>query len=50
MERTLIVLPDDSARPIVDAINHAQKSLRIKWLQCNSRRRVNGNLIPVYAL
>jgi phosphatidylserine/phosphatidylglycerophosphate/cardiolipin synthase-like enzyme len=24
------VLPDDSARPIVDAINHAQKSLRIK--------------------
>jgi phosphatidylserine/phosphatidylglycerophosphate/cardiolipin synthase-like enzyme len=30
MKRSLIVLPDDSARPILDAINHAQKSLRIK--------------------
>ena len=30
MSRSLIVLPDDSARPILDAINHAQKSLRIK--------------------
>jgi phosphatidylserine/phosphatidylglycerophosphate/cardiolipin synthase-like enzyme len=30
MSRSLIVLPDDSARPILDAINQAQKSLRIK--------------------
>lgn len=30
MSHTLIVLPDDSARPIIDAINAAQKSLRIK--------------------
>jgi len=30
MSRYLVVLPDDSAQPIIDAINHAQKSLRIK--------------------
>ena len=30
MSRSLIVLPDDSARPILDAINRASKSLRIK--------------------
>ncbi len=30
MSRSLIVLPDDSARPILDAINHSSKSLRIK--------------------
>lgn len=30
MSRYLVVLPDDTARPILDAINHAQKSLRIK--------------------
>ena len=30
MSRTLVVLPDDSAKPILDAINHATKSLRIK--------------------
>jgi cardiolipin synthase len=30
MSRSIIVLPDDSARPIVDAINNARKSLRIK--------------------
>jgi len=30
MSRSLIVLPDDSARPILDAINQAGKSLRIK--------------------
>ena len=30
MSRSLIVLPDDSARPILDAINHASQSLRIK--------------------
>jgi cardiolipin synthase len=30
MSRSLIVLPDDSARPILDAIGAARKSLRIK--------------------
>jgi len=30
MSRFLIVLPDDSARPILDSINRATKSLRIK--------------------
>jgi cardiolipin synthase A/B len=28
--RSLVILPDDSAQPILDAINGAQKSLRIK--------------------
>src|ERR1035441_9164240 len=30
MSRSLVVLPDDSARPMLDAINHASTSLRIK--------------------
>jgi phosphatidylserine/phosphatidylglycerophosphate/cardiolipin synthase-like enzyme len=30
MSRSLIVLPDDTAQPILDAINQASKSLRIK--------------------
>jgi cardiolipin synthase len=30
MSRSLIVLPDDSARPILDAINAAEKSIRVK--------------------
>jgi cardiolipin synthase A/B len=30
MSRSLLVLPDDSAKPILDAIKHATKSLRIK--------------------
>jgi cardiolipin synthase len=30
MSRYLVVLPDDSAQPILDAILHAKKSLRIK--------------------
>ncbi len=30
MSRSLVVLPDDSAHPMLDAINHASKSLRIK--------------------
>jgi cardiolipin synthase len=30
MSRSLIVLPDDSARPILDAIDGATKSLRVK--------------------
>jgi phosphatidylserine/phosphatidylglycerophosphate/cardiolipin synthase-like enzyme len=30
MSRSIIVLPDDSARPVLDAISEAKKSLRIK--------------------
>jgi cardiolipin synthase A/B len=30
MSRSLIVMPDDSAKPILDAINGASKSLRVK--------------------
>ncbi|MCW2653073.1 MAG: cardiolipin synthase [Mycobacterium sp.] len=30
MSRSLIILPDDSARPVLDAINGATRSLRIK--------------------
>jgi cardiolipin synthase len=30
MSRFLVVLPDDTARPILEAINHAAESLRIK--------------------
>ncbi len=30
MSRSLIVMPDDSAKPILDAINSATKSLRVK--------------------
>src|ERR1700738_3494603 len=30
MPRSLVVLPDDSAKPILDAIKHATKSLRVK--------------------
>mgnify|MGYP001276983990 CR=1 FL=1 len=30
MPRSLIVLPDDSAKPILDAIGAAKKTLRVK--------------------
>ena len=30
MSRYLVVMPDDSSKPILDAIDHARKSLRIK--------------------
>src|ERR1700735_2291558 len=30
MSRSLIVLPDDSAKPILEAINNAKESLRVK--------------------
>src|ERR1700679_3189934 len=30
MSRSLVVLPDDSAKSILDAIHHASKSLRVK--------------------
>src|SRR5208337_1409659 len=30
MSRYLVVMPDDSSQPILDAVNRAEKSLRIK--------------------
>jgi hypothetical protein len=38
MFRSLIVMPDDSAKPILDAIVAAKKSLRIKMF-CSPTRR-----------
>ena len=38
MSRSLIVLPDDSAKPIVDAIDAAAKSLRIKMFSLSDPR------------
>lgn len=42
MSRYLVVLPDDSAQPILDAINHAQKSLRIKMFVFSETRLVHA--------
>jgi hypothetical protein len=33
--RSLIVLPDDTAKPILDAVGGAQKSLRVKDVRCS---------------
>ena len=38
MSRSLIVLPDDSAKPILDAIDAAGKSLRIKMFALSDPR------------
>lgn len=42
MSRFLIVLPDDSARPILDAINRATKSLRIKMFVFSDPQLLNA--------
>jgi phosphatidylserine/phosphatidylglycerophosphate/cardiolipin synthase-like enzyme len=42
MSRFLIVLPDDSARPILDAINRATKSLRIKMFVFSDPELLNA--------
>src|SRR5215469_14297740 len=42
MPRYLVVLPDDSARPILDAINHAKKSLRIKMFLFSDPQLMHG--------
>jgi len=42
MSRSLIVLPDDSARPILDAINGAEKSLRVKMFVFSDPDLVNA--------
>ena len=43
MSRSLIVLPDDSARPILDAINRATKSLRIKMFVFSDAAAAGAN-------
>ncbi|MGA8035307.1 MAG: phospholipase D-like domain-containing protein [Candidatus Acidiferrales bacterium] len=42
MSHSLIVLPDDSARPIIEAINAAQKSLRIKMFIFSAPELLNA--------
>jgi cardiolipin synthase A/B len=42
MSRSLIVLPDDSARPIVDAINAAEKSIRVKMFVFSDPELLQG--------
>lgn len=42
MSRFLIVLPDDSARPVLDAINRATKSLRIKMFVFSDPELLNA--------
>ncbi len=42
MSRYLVVLPDDSAQPILEAIDHAQKSLRIKMFIFSAPRLLHG--------
>jgi len=42
MSRSLIVLPDDSVRPILDAINGAEKSIRVKMFVFSDPDLVNA--------
>jgi cardiolipin synthase A/B len=42
MSRFLVVLPDDSAQPILDAIDHAEKSLRIKMFMFSDPRLMHA--------
>lgn len=42
MSRSIIVLPDDSARPVLDAINGATKSLRIKMFVFSDPELMNA--------
>jgi phosphatidylserine/phosphatidylglycerophosphate/cardiolipin synthase-like enzyme len=42
MSHKLIVLPDDTAQPFLDAISHAAKSLRVKMFLFSSAALVNG--------
>jgi phosphatidylserine/phosphatidylglycerophosphate/cardiolipin synthase-like enzyme len=42
MARSLIVLPDDSAKPIIDAIGAARRSLRIKMFVFSDRTLLNA--------
>jgi phosphatidylserine/phosphatidylglycerophosphate/cardiolipin synthase-like enzyme len=47
VSRSLIVLPDDSAKPILDAIDGAAKSLRIKMFVLSDQRML-GALLRAY--
>jgi phosphatidylserine/phosphatidylglycerophosphate/cardiolipin synthase-like enzyme len=42
MTRSLVVLPDDSARPIVDAIHAAKRSLRVKMFVLSDPSALNA--------
>jgi phosphatidylserine/phosphatidylglycerophosphate/cardiolipin synthase-like enzyme len=42
MARFLVVLPDDSAQPILDAINRAEKSLRVKMFMFSDPRLLHA--------
>ncbi|MFO0874517.1 MAG: hypothetical protein U0575_11180 [Phycisphaerales bacterium] len=42
MSRSLIILPDDSARPILDAIEGAARSLHIKMFAFSDRTIMNA--------
>jgi cardiolipin synthase A/B len=42
MSRFLVVLPDDTARPILDAIDHAKESLRIKMFVFSDARLLHA--------
>ena len=42
MTRSLVVLPDDSARPIVDAIHAAKHSLRVKMFVLSDPALLNA--------
>ena len=44
MSRSLIILPDDSPRPILDAIRGASKSLRVKMFMLSDARVVRALL------
>ncbi len=42
MSRSLLVMPDDTAQPLLDAIEHAEKSLRIKMFLFSDPRLLHA--------
>src|SRR5580658_9790523 len=42
MSRSLLVMPDDTAQPLLDAIQHAEKSLRIKMFLFSEPRMLDA--------
>ena len=42
MSRSILVLPDDSAQPIIEAIHHAKKSIRIKMFIFSAPELLNA--------
>jgi hypothetical protein len=54
MSRSIIVLPDDSSKPILDAIADAAKSIRVKMISPSRRietpiKQMLRNLLAVSA-